>query len=72
MKTPVFFWNTKRNNKLFQFYFYFYFHFSLNSGTAHCANMYEPKETDFPQLIQAREKIREFLHVLLADDDYTM
>lgn len=38
-------------------------------GTAHCANMYEPKDTDFPQLKQAREKIREFLHALIADED---
>lgn len=38
------------------------------TGTAHCANMYEPKDTDFPQLKQAREKIREFLRVLIADD----
>lgn len=30
--------------------------------------MYEPKDSDFPQLKQAREKIREFLHVLLAKD----
>lgn len=37
-------------------------------GTAHCANMYEPKDTDFPQLKQARDKIREFLHTLIADD----
>lgn len=40
----------------------------LITGTAHCANMYEPKDSDFPQLKQAREKIREFLHVLLAKD----
>lgn len=38
-------------------------------GTAHCANMYEPKDTDFPQLKQARDKIREFLHVLIADEE---
>lgn len=37
-------------------------------GTAHCANMYEPKDTDFPQLIEARNKIREFLHVLISND----
>lgn len=37
-------------------------------GTAHCANMYEPKDSDLPQLKQAREKIREFLHVLISDD----
>lgn len=30
-------------------------------GTAHCANMYEPKESDFPQLKDARNKIRKFL-----------
>lgn len=38
-------------------------------GTAHCANMYEPKDTDFPQLKEARNKIREFLHALISDDD---
>lgn len=31
--------------------------------------MYEPKDTDFPQLKAAREKIREFLRILLAKDD---
>lgn len=36
-------------------------------GTAHCANMYEPRDTDFPQLKQAREEIREFLHTLIFD-----
>lgn len=30
--------------------------------------MYEPKDTDFPQLKQAREKIREFLHALIAEE----
>lgn len=39
-------------------------------GTAHCANMYEPKDTDFPQLKQAREKIREFLRALINDEEY--
>lgn len=39
------------------------------TGTAHCANMYEPKDTDFPQLKEAREKIRQFLHTLIADDE---
>ena len=33
-------------------------------GTAHCANMYEPQEADFPQLKEAREKIKEFLGAL--------
>lgn len=35
------------------------------AGTAHCANMYEPKDTDFPQLKEARNKIREFLKKIL-------
>lgn len=39
-------------------------------GTAHCANMYEPKDTDFPQLKEARNKIREFLHTLISDESY--
>jgi Serine carboxypeptidase S28 len=34
-------------------------------GTAHCANMYEPSENDFPQLKSAREGIKEFLKALL-------
>lgn len=34
-------------------------------GTAHCANMYEPKDTDFPQLKEARNKIRNYLRDLL-------
>lgn len=35
------------------------------NGTAHCANMYEPKDTDFPQLKEARNKIRSFLAKIL-------
>jgi len=35
------------------------------NGTAHCANMYEPKDTDFPQLKEARNKIRHFLAEIL-------
>lgn len=31
--------------------------------------MYEPKDSDFPQLKQARNIIREFLRVLLEGDD---
>lgn len=38
-------------------------------GTAHCANMYEPKETDFPQLKLARQKILEFLRALIEDEE---
>lgn len=34
-------------------------------GTAHCANMYEPKDTDFPQLKKAREQIRAYLRDLI-------
>jgi len=34
-------------------------------GTAHCANMYEPKDTDFPQLKKAREQIVAYLEKLL-------
>lgn len=34
-------------------------------GTAHCANMYEPNDTDFPQLKEARNQIRAYLHNLL-------
>ncbi|XP_055609712.1 putative serine protease K12H4.7 [Uranotaenia lowii] len=34
-------------------------------GTAHCANMYEPKEDDFPQLKEARERIVAFIGSLL-------
>lgn len=40
-------------------------------GTAHCANMYEPKEDDFPQLKAARVQISSFIGRLLKmDDDY--
>lgn len=46
-----------------------FFCFILKIGTAHCANMYEPKDTDFPQLKEAREKIRQFLHALIADEE---
>ncbi|XP_049538730.1 putative serine protease F56F10.1 [Anopheles darlingi] len=38
-------------------------------GTAHCANMYEPKESDFPQLKQARLEIDTFITNLLAIKD---
>lgn len=31
--------------------------------------MYEPKDTDFPELKEAREKIRQFLHALIADEE---
>lgn len=34
--------------------------------------MYEPKDTDFPQLKDARKKILEFLHALVAEDSYTI
>lgn len=34
-------------------------------GTAHCANMYEPNDNDFPQLKAARELIKKFLGALL-------
>ncbi|KAG5677970.1 hypothetical protein PVAND_007682 [Polypedilum vanderplanki] len=34
-------------------------------GTAHCANMYEPSDDDFPQLKIAREEIVRFLENLL-------
>jgi hypothetical protein len=34
-------------------------------GTAHCANMYEPSDKDFPQLIKARETIVKFIAALL-------
>lgn len=49
--------------------FNFFFSFNSKIGTAHCANMYEPKDTDFPQLKEAREKIRQFLHALIADEE---
>lgn len=34
-------------------------------GTAHCANMYEPKDSDFPQLKDARNRIRAYLREIL-------
>lgn len=34
-------------------------------GTAHCANMYEPSSSDFPQLIKAREQIQNYIANLL-------
>lgn len=34
-------------------------------GTAHCANMYEPSENDFPQLKKAREAIVKYIQALL-------
>jgi len=34
-------------------------------GTAHCADLYEPRDTDFPQLKEARKKIIKFLTHLL-------
>ena len=34
-------------------------------GTAHCANMYEPSENDFPQLKAARVEIMKYLENLL-------
>lgn len=37
-------------------------------GTAHCANMYEPKEDDFPQLKSARTQISSFIGTLLKMD----
>lgn len=40
-------------------------------GTAHCANMYEPQDNDFPQLKEAREKIKEFLGALFIWSDLT-
>lgn len=46
--------------------------FLILSGTAHCANMYEPKDSDFPQLKQARNTIREFLRALIAEDDLSL
>ncbi|XP_055688188.1 putative serine protease F56F10.1 [Lutzomyia longipalpis] len=39
----------------------------LIQGTAHCANMYEPREEDLPQLKAARIKIRDFIEELLQD-----
>lgn len=37
-------------------------------GTAHCANMYEPKDDDFPQLKNARVQINSFIGRLLQQD----
>ncbi|XP_070499827.1 putative serine protease F56F10.1 [Chironomus tepperi] len=34
-------------------------------GTAHCANMYEPSEKDFPQLKKAREAISKYIEALV-------
>lgn len=34
-------------------------------GTAHCANMYEPQENDFPQLKEARIQINSFIDNLI-------
>lgn len=34
-------------------------------GTAHCANMYEPSDNDFPQLKKAREAIVKYIQALL-------
>lgn len=42
--------------------------FSFISGTAHCANMYEPKDSDFIQLKQAREMIFNFITALVEPD----
>uniref|UniRef100_A0A182MDR6 Serine protease K12H4.7 n=1 Tax=Anopheles culicifacies TaxID=139723 RepID=A0A182MDR6_9DIPT len=38
----------------------------LIDGTAHCANMYEPKDSDPPELKQARMEINTFIVNLLA------
>lgn len=35
------------------------------TGTAHCANMYEPSKTDTPELKVARNKILKYLAKLL-------
>ncbi|GAB0089661.1 putative serine protease F56F10.1 [Sergentomyia squamirostris] len=37
------------------------------NGTAHCANMYEPRQEDLPQLREARLTIRNFIKDLLMD-----
>lgn len=37
-------------------------------GTAHCANMYEPSESDLPQLTEARKKICQFIGEILESD----
>ncbi|XP_059614085.1 putative serine protease F56F10.1 [Phlebotomus argentipes] len=39
----------------------------LIQGTAHCANMYEPRDEDLPQLKQARLKIKNFIAELLRN-----
>ncbi|XP_058463039.1 putative serine protease F56F10.1 [Malaya genurostris] len=38
------------------------------NGTAHCANMYEPKDDDFPQLKAARAEINDFIGNILKSD----
>uniref|UniRef100_A0A0A1XMQ0 Putative serine protease K12H4.7 n=1 Tax=Zeugodacus cucurbitae TaxID=28588 RepID=A0A0A1XMQ0_ZEUCU len=38
-------------------------------GTAHCADMYEPLQTDPPQLIEARNKILKYLVQLLENSE---
>jgi len=38
-------------------------------GTAHCANMYEPRDGDLPQLKQARATIEKFIEYILQNDD---
>ncbi|XP_055378739.1 putative serine protease K12H4.7 isoform X2 [Condylostylus longicornis] len=35
------------------------------NGTAHCANMYEPRDSDFPQLVKAREEIMQYINHLV-------
>lgn len=37
----------------------------LINGTAHCADMYEPREQDLPELKQARVEIAKFIEYLL-------
>lgn len=37
----------------------------LIQGTAHCADMYEPRDQDLPQLKEARVKIAEYIDKLL-------
>lgn len=53
-------------DKLFGAYIQFTLDFVWFTGTAHCANMYEPKPTDFPQLKLARQKILAFLQALVG------
>lgn len=38
-------------------------------GTAHCAEMYDPAKTDPTQLIEARNKILNFLAQLLGNSE---